>query len=139
MNTKRLAIALAVASALCASAGYAQTPAPSQSTTTPSSASSPSQREATGNKASESTSPPADASTPHQQKATKIATAEDKTSHDQMMKDCMDKQAARNNTMSKSGMTKACEDQLKTQKDQSGKLKAPTDASSDHATPDSAK
>ncbi len=114
-----LAAALGIfGAALCG----AQTPSPpanaTNPSTNPSSASSPSQREATRSSANESPateSESSQASTPHQ----KVAVA-GKT---QTMKECMDAQSAKNSGMSKSDMTKACEQQMKGQKE-----RAPTSA-----------
>lgn len=127
MKIRHFSIAMAVASVLCASVGYAQTPSPSNSTS-PSSASSPSQRDATHSSATESSTTtgtdPANASTPAQRDAMK-------GSKDQMMKDCMAQQSAKNSGMSKSDMTKACNDQMKMQRDHAGMSKAPADAPKD--------
>jgi len=113
MKLTRFSIVIAAASALCASLSYAQTTNPS---TSPSSASSPSQREATHSDSTESPtttgSDPADASTPSQRDAVNGP-------KEKMMKDCMTQQAAKNPGMSKSDMTKACHEQMKTHADTS--------------------
>ncbi len=100
---------------------FAQTPSPPASTTSPSSASSPSQREATRSPAAETAataaSQPSDASTPHQREAM--------GGKSQTMSGCMDAQAARNSGMSRSDMTKACDQQMKMQKDRAHMSKAP--------------
>lgn len=91
---------------------------PEPDATAPSSASSPSQREATSTTAPESTptdnsttdTNPAAASSPHQQQAT------GGTHHmasKQMMKDCIAKQQADNSGMSAADAKKACKAQLK--------------------------
>jgi hypothetical protein len=79
--------------------------------TSPSSASSPSQREATSSSATEapttndSTSPSA-ASTPHQQQATRMASK-------QAMKDCVAKQKQDNQGITTADAKKACKQQMK--------------------------
>jgi hypothetical protein len=79
--------------------------------TSPSSASSPSQRDATSSSATESptatdsTSPSA-ASTPHQQQATRTASK-------QAMKDCVAKQQSDNSGLSAADAKKACKAQMK--------------------------
>lgn len=79
--------------------------------TSPSSASSPSQRDATSSSATEaptttdSTSPAA-ASTPHQQHATRMA-------NKQAMKDCVAKQQSDNSSLSATDAKKACKAQMK--------------------------
>ena len=89
----------------------AQTPSPPASDSNPSAASSPSQREATRSPAAEapatSESKPSDASTPHQHEAM--------AGKHQTMKECTDAQAAKNPSMSKADITKACNDQMKMQ------------------------
>jgi hypothetical protein len=111
MKTIRFHVITAAATLLCATVGFAQTPSPSSSQTDPSAASSPSQRAATHNNSTETPttegSNPASASTPAQRDAMKGSKA-------QMMKDCMAQQSAKNPDMSKSDMTKACHDQMKT-------------------------
>ncbi len=86
---------------------------PQTDTTSPSSASSPHQRDATSSSAPEasstdntSSSNPSSASTPHQQQSTHMAS---KAS----MKDCIAKQQADNQGMSKADAKKACKAQLK--------------------------
>jgi len=83
---------------------------PQPDTSAPSSASSPSQRDATSTNAPEAattdnTSPSA-ASTPHQQQTTRMASK-------QAMKDCIAKQQADNSGMSTADAKKACKAQLK--------------------------
>ena len=79
--------------------------------TSPSSASSPSQREATSSSATESpttndsTSPSA-ASTPHQQQSTHMASK-------QAMKDCVAKQKQDNSGITTADAKKACKQQMK--------------------------
>ncbi len=78
--------------------------------TSPSSASSPSQRDATSSSATEAattdgTSPSA-ASTPHQQQATRTASK-------QAMKDCVAKQQSDNSGLSAADAKKACKAQMK--------------------------
>jgi hypothetical protein len=79
--------------------------------TSPSSASSPSQREATSSSATEapttndSTSPSA-ASTPHQQQSTRTASK-------QAMKDCIAKQKQDNQGITAADAKKACKQQMK--------------------------
>jgi len=79
--------------------------------TSPSSASSPSQREATSSSATEapttndSTSPSA-ASTPHQQQSTHMASK-------QAMKDCIAKQKQDNQGITAADAKKACKQQMK--------------------------
>lgn len=132
MKTTPYSIALIAAGALCASALYAQTPSPSTAPTDPSAASSPSQREATHNSSTESApatgTDPASASTPAQRDAVKGSKA-------QMMKDCMAQQAEKTPTMSKSDMTKACNEQMKMHKDHADMSKAPNADSSSGTTP----
>ena len=56
----------------------------------------------------------------------------------QTMKECMDAQAAKDSEMSKADMTKACEQQMKMQKDRARMSKAPTttpNSSDDSRTP----
>jgi hypothetical protein len=79
--------------------------------TSPSSASSPSQREATSSSATEapttndSTSPSA-ASTPHQQESTRMASK-------QAMKECVAKQKQDNSGITTADAKKACKQQMK--------------------------
>ncbi len=132
MNITRFAVSVALTGALCASLGYAQAPSPSPSTTSPSSASSPQQRDSTHSNANEtpatSGTDPADASSPHQRLATADSSPQAKQ---KMMKDCMSQQAAKTPDMSKSDMTKACNDQMKMQKDHASMSKAPANAPKD--------
>src|SRR5882724_3088761 len=84
---------------------------PQTDTTSPSSASSPHQRDATSSSTPEASSNtsgsnPSSASTPHQQQSTHMAS---KAS----MKDCIAKQQADNQGMSKADAKKACKAQLK--------------------------
>jgi len=113
MPTIRLAAGSALLGLLASAALVAQTPSPPQSTSSPSAASSPSQRDATRSPAAEASpapgDQPADASTPHQRSAM--------ASHEQAMKTCMDRQARATPDASKSEMTKACNDQMKAQKE----------------------
>ena len=107
----------------------AQTPSPPASNTNPSAASSPSQRDATRSPAAEtpanSQSKPSDASTPHQHEAM--------AGKNQTMKECTDAQAAKNPSMSKADITKACDDQMKMQKDRARLSKSPDSAPSDRS------
>ena len=96
----------------------AQTP-PSQSTTAPSSASSPSQRDATSSRAPEAPAgnggDPSSASSPHQQDATGTKMASmDKSKHEKWMKDCVAKARATDSSLSKDDAKKNCADQMKT-------------------------
>ncbi len=124
MNIIRFTVSAAVIGVLGSTVGFAQNATPPDSTTSPSSASSPSQREATRNSATEtpatSGAQPADASTTHQRQAM--------AGHPKSMKECMDQQAARNEGASKSDMTKTCKEQMKMQKDRTHMSKAPTNA-----------
>lgn len=100
---------LAVASATIA---MAQTPPPtSPDNTSPSSASSPQQRDTTSSHATEppatNGTDPSAASSPHQQQATA-----GRSSHKQMMKDCMAKEKAKSTGMSKDEMKKTCANQM---------------------------
>jgi hypothetical protein len=109
MKISRIAGTTAILSVLVAATAFAQTPNPPASTSAPSSASSPSQREATRNPAKESsTSEPSDASTAHQRQAM--------GSMHQTMKQCMDAQGVSHPGKAKSDMTKACEEHMKKQK-----------------------
>ena len=121
MKFTPITVTAAVVGIFGAATCFAQTPSPPASTTSPSSASSPSQRDATRSPASEtaatSGSQPADASTPHQREAM--------GGKNQTMKECMDAQAVKNSGMSKDAMTKACDDQMKMQKDRTHMSKAP--------------
>src|SRR5882724_8647831 len=113
MQTIRVAVGSAFVGLLGSAILVAQTPSPPQSTTSPSSASSPSQRDATRSTAAEATpssgDQPADASTPHQRQAM--------ASPQQAMKACMDRQARATPQASKSEMTKACNQEAKAQKE----------------------
>jgi hypothetical protein len=87
---------------------------PQTDTTSPSSASSPHQRDATSSSAPEasstdntSSSNPSSASTPHQQQSTTHMASK------ASMKDCIAKQQADNQGMSKADAKKACKAQLK--------------------------
>jgi len=129
-QTVRLAVGSALVSLLGSAMLMAQAPSPPSSTSNPSAASSPSQRDATRTPSTESTasesatSPgdkPADASTPHQREAT--------ASHEQAMKTCMDRQAKATPEASKAEMTKACNDQMKAEKEHLSKAHpAPKDS-----------
>ena len=113
MKFTPITIAAVVVGIFGAATCFAQTPSPPASTTNPSSASSPSQRDATRTPAAETPatpqSDPSDASTPHQRMAM--------GGKHQTMKECMDAQAAKASGMSKADMTKACNEQMKMQKD----------------------
>jgi hypothetical protein len=79
--------------------------------TSPSSASSPSQREATSSSATESPTTndntiPSAASSPHQQQATHVASK-------QAMKDCVAKQKQDNSGITAADAKKACKQQMK--------------------------
>ena len=127
MNIIRSTVSAAVIGVLGSTIAFAQTAPPPQSTTTPSSASSPSQREATRNSATEtpatSGTQPSDASTAHQREAM--------AGHPKTMKECMDQQAAKKDGMSKADMTKACDAQMKMQTDRTHMSKAPSNAPAD--------
>lgn len=132
MKSSSLTITAAVLGILGASTCFAQTPNPPASGTSPSSASSPSQREATQSRTAESQatpSPSSDTSTPHQREAM--------AGKKQTMKECMDTQAAKTSGMSKADMTKACDEQMKMQKDRERLSKAPatTPATTPPTTP----
>jgi cytoskeletal protein RodZ len=124
MNIIRFTVSAAVIGVLSSTIAFAQQTPPPESTTSPSSASSPSQRDATRNSASEapatSGAQPADASTAHQREAM--------AGHPKTMKECMDQQAAKKDGMSKSDMTKACDEQMKMQKDRTHMSKAPANS-----------
>jgi hypothetical protein len=118
MRISRAAGAMSIATLFVAATAFAQAPSPPQSTSTPSSASSPSQREATSSPAKESsTSAPSDATTAHQREA---------MGNHQTMKQCMDKQASMSAGKSQSDMTKACEEQMKKQKNLPAVSQGPT-------------
>jgi hypothetical protein len=121
MKFTPVSVTSAVIALLAATLCVAQTPSPPASTTTPSSASSPSQREATRSPAAETGTAPrsdaSDTSTPHQRQA-----MGDKA---QTMKQCMDAQAAKTSAMTQSEMTKVCNDQMKMQKDREHLAEAP--------------
>jgi hypothetical protein len=103
-----LLLLMTLASATCV---MAQTPPADQ--TAPSAASSPHQRDATSTPAAEAPatpSPEASATaTPHQ----KEVTGADKTKHQQMMKDCVAKEQAKNSATSMDDAKKACMSQMK--------------------------
>jgi hypothetical protein len=105
---------ISVASATCA---FAQTETPPRDQTDPSAASSPHQRDTTSKSAEEAPTtqgPEAtDAATPHQKEVT------DKAKHDQMMKDCMRKEQAKDSSLSKDEVKKACTEQMKSMKSES--------------------
>jgi hypothetical protein len=132
MNITRFAVSAAVVGVLGSTMVFAQTANPPQSTTSPSSASSPSQRDSTRSTTDTAETPatagaqPSDAATPHQREAMAGKT--------QTMKECMDERAARNDGMSKADMTKACNDQIKMQKERAHLSKAPTSTSKDSAS-----
>jgi len=109
----------------------AQTPnPPPASTTNPSAASSPSQREATRSPAAETPAPTADttdAPTPHQRQAM--------GGKPQTMKQCMDAQAAKDSGKTHSEMTKACNEQMKMQKDYERLSEAPKNNTDSSRTP----
>lgn len=111
MKTVHLAQSGIAVLLLTSSFCLAQTPAPPQNSTNPSSASSPSQREATQKPSTEaptsSASQPSAASTPHQRETMKKP---------QSMAECMEAQAAHKPSLSKEDMTKACNEQMKGQK-----------------------
>ena len=94
---------------------FSQTP-PAQDTTSPSSASSPSQRAATSTPAQEApadnSGDPASAASPHQQQATGNSMA-GKAKHDEMMKDCVAKEQAKDSAVTKDQAKKTCTDQMK--------------------------
>jgi hypothetical protein len=128
MNISRVATAMSIASVLFTSAAFAQTPSPPDSTSSPSSASSPSQREATHSPAKESsTSAPSDATTAHQRQAM--------AGKKMTMKECMDAHTAAQPTMARSDMTKACDMQMKNQKDSTAMPKPSATMPKGHETP----
>ena len=108
MNIIRFTVSAAVVGVLSSTLAFAQTATPPDSTTNPSSASSPSQRDATRTPATEAPAASPDAATPHQREAM----AAPKT-----MKECMDQQAAKKDGTSKSDMKKTCDARMKAQKD----------------------
>ena len=120
-------VTAAVIAVLAATMCAAQTPSPPASTTSPSSASSPSQREATRSPAAETpASPqaaPSDASSPHQRQAM--------GGKAQTMKQCMDAQAAKDPAMTHGEMTKNCNQQMKMQKDYQHLSEAPATTPND--------
>jgi hypothetical protein len=111
---------ISVASATCA---FAQTP-PAADETAPRAASSPHQRDTTTTEATEATTAtqtdPAASSTPHQKQTTQASTAKTKAEHDQMMKDCVTREQAKNSDMSKDQVKKTCMDQMKSNTDHPG-------------------
>jgi hypothetical protein len=129
MPTIRLAVGSALVGLLGSAVLFAQAPSPPPSTSNPSAASSPSQRDATRSPAAEAApapgDQPADASTPHQREAM--------ASSDKAMKTCMDRQARATPDASKSDMTKACNDQMKAQREHLSKSSHP-DAPKDSTT-----
>lgn len=130
MKSTHMTLTAAVLGILAASSCFAQTATPPESATSPSSASSPSQRDATRSPAAESSATPSQSSqtsTPHQREAMGGKT--------QTMKECMDAQAAKTSGMSKADMTKACDEQMKMQKDRAHMSKAPTTMPNDSKTP----
>jgi hypothetical protein len=116
MLTLRMAV-FTLISMSSAGLALAQTP-PAQDSTSPSAASSPSQRQATKTESQEAPATngtdPSAASTPHQNQATHGA---DKAKHEQMMKDCMAKERAKDSSMSKDDAKKNCMDQMKMSSD----------------------
>jgi hypothetical protein len=95
MKTGHYIVSATAIALLSSSLALAQTPPPR--TTTPPTTEAP-----------PTTGPdPADASTPHQRQATGQKT----------MEQCMEEQAAKDPSMSKSDRTKACKDQMKTHKE----------------------
>ncbi len=133
MQTIRVTVGSALVSLLSSAVLMAQTTTPPASTTSPSAASSPSQRDATRSPATEANpsaaDQPSDASTPHQRQAM--------ASHEQMMKTCMDRQAKATPQASKSDMTKACNEEMKAQKEHLSKAHpdTPKDSSAPAETP----
>jgi hypothetical protein len=111
---------ISVASATCA---WAQTP-PAADETAPRAASSPHQRDTTSTKANEAETPtesePAASSTPHQKQTTQASTAKTKAERDQMMKDCVTREQAKNSEMTKDQVKKRCMEQMKTSTDHPG-------------------
>lgn len=108
-----------LASICLASASWvgAQTQTPAEPTD-PSAASSPHQRSSTKTPADEAPttdgSEPESSSTRHQRQATRDTTAaESKAEHEQMMKECMSTEQAKDSTMSKEEIKKTCKDQMK--------------------------
>jgi hypothetical protein len=122
MKFTPIPVTATVVGIFAATLGVAQTPSPPASTTNPNSASRPSQRETTHSSAAETSAPsspdPAGASTPHQRQAM--------GGKGQTMQQCMDAQAAKNSGMSRSDMTKTCNQQMKMQKDHEHLSQAPT-------------
>jgi len=126
MSIIRYTKVLAVGAMFVSSFSWAQTanpPATSGSQSTdPSAASTPHQRAATSSSTTE-TAPgggtnPSDASTPHQGDQLKKQNMTKAQKH-QMMKDCMQKQASDNSSMSKTDMKTACTAQMKSMSDNS--------------------
>lgn len=121
MKFTPIPVTAAVIAILAATMCVAQTPSPPASTTSPSSASSPSQRDATRSPAEETAaspqSAPSDASTPHQRQAM--------GGKAQTMKQCMDAQAAKYPGMTHGEITKSCNQQMKMQKDYEHLSEAP--------------
>jgi hypothetical protein len=96
MKTARYIVSATALALFGSTLALAQTPTPPPSTQPPTTERPP------------TTGPdPADASTPHQREATGNKT----------MQQCMDEQAAKNPSMSKSDMTKVCKEQMKARKD----------------------
>ncbi len=110
MTTRKTLVLAALISLAPAGMVMAQSQTMPQDTS-PSSASSPSQREATSSSATEapttndSTNPSA-ASTPHQQQSTRMASK-------QAMKDCVAKQKQDNQGITAADAKKACKQQMK--------------------------
>ena len=112
---------LALLSVAACSLAVAQTP-PAQTPTSPSSASSPHQRDSTSTQSTETPAntgtQPSSASTPHQQAATEGSSSMGKAKHDQMVKDCVTKERARDSSLSKDDAKKNCMNQMKMSSDQ---------------------
>jgi hypothetical protein len=103
-----------------ASCAFAQTTSPSQpDETAPEAASSPHQRQTTETDAAESptttATEPSSSSTPHQRQATK--TADKAKSHDQMMKDCVSKERAKDSATTQQQAMKNCSSQMESKTD----------------------
>ena len=111
-----LFILIAMASATTA---LAQTQEPTRTTDDPAAASSPHQRDATKTPAQEapttSATNPTDAASPHQQQTMSKAQKE------QWLKDCVKKEQAKDSSLSKDEVKKACTEQMSMHSDKQAK------------------
>jgi hypothetical protein len=114
MNRKRTSTLIGLLAITSATFAIAQTTPPDN--TSPSSASTPSQRDATKSQSAEAPttdgSNPASAASPHQQQAVS-GNSSGASSQKQSMKDCMSKEKAKNSGSTKDQMKKTCTDQMK--------------------------